>query len=500
MKLAYAYHCLEPIAGLDALQSEHERCTSLWDELVDIDRATERRIESAAAAHDVDAAAALREIAELSAAIGEAKNRDERLPLIRARRDARARLWDGIKRWRKALPDEARDIERDRQAAVKAARQSVTVDAESDAARMYWPNSNSILARYEAARAGVRKFGRRLRHHDPLRDDGMLAVQIQRTSSGLGAAPDELAALSMLAIAPVRHGARCKERLTHLTMRVDAAGNKVTLPMMMHRPLPKGCRVKGAQICWRRVGLQTRWQVVLQLADVPTEPPAAYRVEGSVELAWEQETEGGAITIARPSWRDPITLPEDWVRTGVRLREQQSWLDTSLDEQRRLAESDAALSSLLSGGHHAIYALRREQLPPEMREWLVSWRRMWWQTDHGRRKWLGRRREIYRLLARELVRERTVIAIDDRRLDKIARAERATDDNGLRQMVAPHLLRQEIVHQARKVGTTVIAGDIASGKVLTESTHGTTGAWQRRKSAKAERSQAQAQVIESGPA
>lgn len=489
MKLGYAYHCEPPIVGLDDALAEHERCVDLWDELVDIERRTERTVEDAAATAYPDIAVALREIVDLSTAIHAAPNRDARKPMIQSRREARRRVWEGLKKWRTSHKDEARAIEGQRQAEVKAARQAR--DTRSDAP-MYWPNYNAVIARYEAARAGARQFGRRLRHHDPLRDDGVLAVQIQRTRTGLGAAPDELS-LSMLtieALPPSAWSGPKKQRLIHVRMRIDAAGHTVTVPMLMHRPLPTGCRVKGAQLCWRRIGLQTRWQLVLQLADVPTQPPAAYRTHGTLDLCWAQSDDG--LVVARPSWRDPYVLPADWIETGKRLREQQSWLDSSLNEQRDIA--DEKTRAQLDGGQRAVYALRREQLPQSIREWLTSWRRIWWQTDHGRRKWLARRQWIYRQWAREIVRERTDLVMDARRLDKIARAERWADGNGLRQMAAVHTLRAEIIHQANKIGARVVAGEGASACVLTQDGQAKSGAWQRRKSAKEQRSRSAAET------
>jgi hypothetical protein len=490
MKLAYAYHCLSPISGLEHALAEHERCVELWDDLVDIERRYEAACERAAAAYEPDVAAAANEIVELRARLA-ATPRKDRGPLVTALRDARRRVRQGIARWRRERKDEASRCEAERQAAVKAARQARAERLADDPAEvMYWCNSNAVLARYEAARAGARKLGRRLRHHDPNRDDGVLAVQIQRTRTGLGAAPEELSSLSMLRIDPIPDGVPRKKRYTTVTMRVDAAGHAVTLPMLMHRPLPAG-RVKAAQLCWRRVGTRTRWQLVLQLADVPTEPAVAYRTDGWLDFCWELGDEG--LIVARPSWREPYMLPLDWVRAGERLREQQSRLDQLLNEVRDAWEGNEAVSALLSGGQRAIYALRREQLPAELHEWLNGWRHLWYETDTGRRKWLRRRQWIYRQWAREIVRERSLLVIDDRRLDKIAREDRGSESNTLRQMACVHELRAELVHQARNIGATVVAGDLASGKILTDSGHDGSGVWQRRKAAKRERSQAAAE-------
>lgn len=123
MKLAYAYHCLSPISGLEHALAEHERCVELWDDLVDIERRYEAACERAAAAYEPDVAAAANEIVELRARLA-ATPRKDRGPLVTALRDARRRVRQGIARWRRERKDEASRCEAERQAAVKAARRA----------------------------------------------------------------------------------------------------------------------------------------------------------------------------------------------------------------------------------------------------------------------------------------------------------------------------------------------------------------------------------------
>lgn len=476
MKLAWAYHCNAPTSGLNELRAEHNRVTDLWDVLVGIEHRWYRHCEGEACRFDPAIASARDRIVDLSAAIRAAQKADRKL-LSQARYEARVELWGGMKRWRKECQDEATQIERERQAAVKLARQQTPA---------WWCNYNETIQRYQAGRIGAMKAGRRLRYHDNERDDGVLCVQIQRTQSGLGAAPDELA-LSMIHLDAPEESAFAKgtpksARWAMLTMRVDATGNTVTLPMYMHRPFPRGCRIKGALLTWRREGTQTRWQVVFRLAGVqPTEPRVKYRREGSLAFCWEMNS--GDLIVARPSWREPYALPADMLAAFQRISDNQAWMDRSLDEARAMAD-DRITSARLSGGALSIYALRREDLPDPLHGWLAEWRHTWWRNDHGRRKVIRRRRDVYRQWAREIVRECPSLDIDDQRLDRVARKERGSDDNSLRQRACIHFLRAEIVHQARKIGAEVRA----SGKVLTADNDEESGAWQRKKSAKMERS------------
>jgi len=353
-------------------------------------------------------------------------------------------LWDGLKRWRKQCKDEAQRIELSRRQAVKTARQETPA---------WWPNYNETIQRYQAARISAMKAGRRLRPRDADREDGVLCVQIQRTQSGLGAAPDELS-LSMIRVdgppaGAFRRGAAKAEKWAEVTMRVDRDGNEVTLPMYMHRPFPRGCRVKGALLTWRREGDDIRWQMVFRLSGVQPEPPIKYRRTGSLSLCWEMSD--GGLVVARPSWREPYVLPAEWMSAMDALDRDRAWMDRSLDEARALV-SDTPAAALLAGGPRTIYSLRREQLPVELHQWLREWRRVWWRADHGRRKLLRRRRDWYRQWAREIVRECPSLDIDDVRLDRQARHDRGTVCGSLRHRACTHFLRQEIVHQARKIG------------------------------------------------
>lgn len=467
MNLAYRYHCRAPIAGLEHAMAEHARCVQLWNRLVDIDREFNRRIEEATAEAIPEGREALDEVHLLSEGMKGARRKD-RKELAKARWQARKRLREAVKQWRREHKEEVKRLNQERNEAVKSARQAVTVNATGDE-RMYWPNSNSVLARYEAARQATRKKGRRVRYHDDSREDGVLTVQIQSTRSGLGAAPDELTSLSMVKLTGSR-----------LVMRVDAAGHTLELPITYHRPLPE-CRVKGVQVCWRKAGIETEWWAVFQLAGVPTEK-TAYRRRGELRLCWEMNGEG--LIVARPSWREPYKLPADWLARADRLEDQLSWLDNSLNEQIEAADGDVA--GLLDRPKLAVYGLRREDLPAELHGWLRSWRRTWWQTHHGRRKLLGHRRYMYQQWAREIVRECPDLVIDDVQLDRVAREDKDTQSNRLRQRACVHSLRAEIVHQANKIGASVTD---ASGKVLTLTEDKKTSAWARRKAKKQERSQ-----------
>lgn len=464
MKYAYRYHAESPSRGMEYLQLEHDRCVDLWDELVDIDDAIERRIEASACAHSLDTHFAVVDIQKLTRAIRSTDDATQRKPLIIARREARSRLWDGIKRWRRECKDAARSLEVERQSRVKKARQ------ESPA---WWPNYNYVVQRYEGARQGVKQFGRRLRHHDDLRDDGVVCIQIQRTRTGLGAAPAELfGGLSMVSLTPVDFSGSKKARFSMLSMRVDTDGNMIEVPVLLHRDFPPMCRIKQVLLTWRRSGKEIKWSVNFQLADIAASKPPKYQRSGKIDFCWEET--GAGLVVARPSWGDPYILDCDWLGRMTRVSDERSLV------QKQLKDSGLDVSEIRAR------TMSYEDVPAELRPWLRSWRKLWELAHHGRRKLIRRRNDRYHKWARDIVRECPDLEIDDTRLDKIARQR--LDDGNLRAWAAVHILRATIIHQANKAGCRVTA----SGKVVTDTGDEQTGVWQRRKVAKLERSQTEA--------
>src|SRR4030067_584154 len=92
-----------------------------------------------------------------------------------------------------------KEFDRRRLVAVVACRQQA-------AQTIFWSNYNRVILSYTTGRAVARQTGGRLiRPHDESRDDLVCAAQIQRTHSGLGAAPGELqdGTVSMLQIGRV---------------------------------------------------------------------------------------------------------------------------------------------------------------------------------------------------------------------------------------------------------------------------------------------------------
>jgi len=418
--LVYAYGCGAPLSGWPHAEAEAERAGILWDRLVGIERAYEAAIEVQARADEpaIDALLVALATADVRAAGDGAQRRDAVAEIRSTRRQLRPLLWQ----WQREHKDVMTAIEHERRQAVIAARQ--TTDT-------WWPNYNAVIARYETARRETARRGRRLRLRDIARDDGCLTVQIQRTRTGLGAAPVELqgGTVSALAIGVVpaaahdphtHRGDRRRARRTVVEMRVDADGNMIRLPLWYHRPLPARARVKSAQLTWARVGDRLRYQLCLTVSMPRTERRPEGTGVGTVVVAPEMVGQRlcTATVSGQDGYRDSIALDAHWLAMMDRVDRLPAIIgDDSLPDQQRIRAR-----------------LERPGL----------WARL-----------LRRRRELYRLAARALAQRYAVIRIETPALCEAAWIDRGTPASALRHRACAHVLIAEIQHQARKHGAIV---------------------------------------------
>ena len=434
--LVYAYGCGEPTVGWQEAQAENERCRMLWDRLVAVERSYEQEIETAARADVPALDVLLQAIAHLSGEIARSEG-ERKKALVVERRSARRETWPLLAAWRKAHPEQMREFEVRRRARV--------VD-ERHATLAYWCNYNAVIQRYDTARRAVREKGRRLRLTDIERDDGCLTVQIQRTRSGLGAAPRELqdGSVSALAIGVVPEAAHDehtfrgeRRRLcrTEVEMRVDAAGNTIRLPLWYHRQLPEDCRVKQVQLVWSRRGERYEYRLCLTISR-PRRERAPHSSHHIAMLRIAIATERGALRVAEIIGTD-LAMPEriELDRHWCSMMGRCEWL------QGRI--TDDALPD-------------RERIRARI------------ELPGLRARLLGRRTEQYRLAALNLAMRYRRVVIESPALSEAAWADRGTDANALRHRACAHRLVAEIQHQGRKHGCeveVVLAERVASAPV-----------------------------------
>src|SRR3990167_231160 len=414
--LVYAYGCGKPIEGLKHAEAEMRLARAMWDRCVQADRDSEAALQQRAAADVPEIAELLSKIAVESGALrvlagmGGDDAKAGRKAAIEARRAARRALWPLMTTWAKEHKSAVDGNNAARWAALTEIRQS---------SGMYWGNYNRVLDAYSRSRVACRKMRRRLQMTDPDRDDGCLAVQIQRTASGLGATLAELqsgrfGALRLGIVDPraydehVFRGERRRLCLTTVEMRVDEAGHMIRLPIWFHRPLPADARVKAAQLTWTAAGGRRRYQLCLTLSRpvLDVQPEGRGRAEIEIEIGWTREHERGPVRMmtvrAQPENRcDPLELPYDWLAGMDRVE----WLKKLTADALETPIDDAGIR------------LYRQRL-----------RRMYGE----RARLLRRRREIYRLAARRLAMTYAEIVCPDTDCAAMARAERGEERNSLR--------------------------------------------------------------------
>lgn len=450
ISLVYAYGVGEIISGLEHAYEEQARNRALWDKLIDIDHAHDVAILAAASADD-DRLVFLRDEiyhagnavrAALHARAAERKNAREKAGVAQALNDAvngassrlktaRGECFQRLGAWRKANPAAIKEFSSRRFASIAQAR---------NASGCYWCNYNRVIQSFDASRTRCIKQGLRLRYSDPDRDNGCLTVQIQRTRSGLGAAPVELqdgsfSALQIGRVAATAYysatprGQRSRLCQTTLEMRVDAEGHTIRAHVWMHRRLPADCRVKSAQLTWRDGGARGRqWQLALTIS-TPKAQVAHTRPKDvvGIDVGWRIKPDGSlrvAYWYVSDREQGELVLP-------ARMMEHMDWVD----------QTKADIDNEIVYGERAI---RKAQL-------LIA---------GGRRKDLGERRELYRMFARRIAQRYGIVAVEQIDLARIAL--RGAEGNASyagrkqRQRAGVHYLLAEIRHQCAKHGATCV--------------------------------------------
>lgn len=450
--LVYLYGCAAPIAGLDHAAAESARCRELWNALVSIERAAERAEWAAAAQDDPSIAAALAEVERLHALAHEATTQTAARALRVKREQARRAAYPALNTWRRKNHAALSEIEQRRRAAVESARKQ---------SGLYWSNYLRVIADYEAARRSVRQFGRRLQEQRD-RSDGCLAVQIQRTRSGLGAAPAELWSPGLHDIAIGERSSPRRGKARHVVeMRVGVGGERVRVPLILHRPLPEDMRVKWARLVWRERAGRVRYSLALTLTRPLRMVAPVGRGTARVTLGYEPSAGGLRVCAGDES----LELSPEWMRGMDHVEHLHAQIDRSHKEAAaRWRDDGHAPQRTADELADAVLArLRAAQTAPG---YARAWRRLYatWraQMDGLRARLIGQRREVYRQWARTIAMRYARIEVEQPLLAVMAQHARDTPEGSLRQRAALHTLVMEIRHQGRKHGAAV---EIASAPV-----------------------------------
>ncbi|MGO9898318.1 MAG: hypothetical protein ACLP0J_01180 [Solirubrobacteraceae bacterium] len=329
---------------------------------------------------------------------------------------------------------------------------------------LYWATYNRILEQHKIAdrRVGAQRQHQapaQLRHH---RYDGTgrLAVQLQRakhqparTADLLSSAdspwrnvlripavcaadPDEWAALTR---AEQRHAGR-----QHINMRLTAGRDPSywDLPVQVHRPLPPGAEVVGAEIVITRIAGKRRISVNLTLRTPKAAPAQGGTV--AVDIGWRSMPDDSiragywrasgqptvplrvpdhlreVLRVTHAGQEGEIRIPASWRQLDERLHQLHGGRDTDLNRlkpevARWLAEHPAHADALQTAPADVgrwrsparMVTLARQlaeydheaDILPRLRTWERQDRHLWQWEANERDQLIARRRDAYRAIA-----------------------------------------------------------------------------------------------------
>lgn len=504
--IAYQYGLLDPLNWDQDCHQHLWLQNKLWNSLVEIERAHRERYRAIVGADD--------SVAQVQQQIDAIKLRQTQLREQRklARKAARANvdsagidaelrelsrqiqpLVEQVKPLRKAAKEGVREqiraLDSERFNAVKVAR---------NASGLWWGNYNAVCASYETARSKAMRENAELKFHG-FRGEGRFTAQLIGGASVEQICDGHTQVHIDLSEQPVpdRHGqprpGKHRPRLS-ITVYTDDSGEQkrrrlLTFPIIYDRPLPYDCRIQQVVVTRRKLGTRYRYAVVFtcRIPDEPLRVSASAKRCG-INLGFRQHPDGLRVaTIADADGVRAVCLPPAWVASMDAVEAIQQRRDHDLNQiaavlkaqwPNRPAELPEEIATRLQNlvnapkfgsAKLAALVLRWREHPcwVELRERLEAWRKVdkhWLEIqDNQRDKLWMHRREVYRLLARQLAQTYGEIRVGKVQLKQLAKLEHADGtENELHQRArrnrgraSLYLLQSEIAQQAAKSGAVV---------------------------------------------
>lgn len=390
---------------------------------------------------------------------------------------------------------------------------------------LYWANFNAVKDRHEAAVKAVRstrKMGRpadlRFRRWT---GEGTLVVQLQRQAHTPPRLPATIADTeagswrNVGSLTPAHDPeewatlTRAKQRrirMGTLRFRVGAGDHAgyVSLPVIVHRPIPPDADICMMEITRRRLGsrMLVHVSVVVRVPEVPKRTEgtqvclhvgwrglddSSIRV-GVITGVWNPPEELRGVVRRHGEWAE-IVIPSRWrdqmeyVQSLVSIRSKNldvlkkwilEWLDAHPDhsiagietiDRWRSPNRFAALSLRIRGDDSIDHAFRRQ-----LEAWRKQDRHVWDIEANLRAKILDRRNDYFRKVAAWALEEAAVLTVDSFKLTTLMRKpDVGTEDTEAhrraranRVMAAPGILRGVFQDAATRRGVTV---DAVDGKI-----------------------------------
>lgn len=296
-----------------------------------------------------------------------------------------------------------------------------------------------------------------------------------------------------------------KRRRVDLWMRVGSTETRAPrwarFPMVMHRPLPEGARIKCVSVVLRRIGPREEWS-----ANFTVEVPAPEARTGNVSVAahfgWRKMPDGSvrvAVYGADVETPRAVTIPEDAMRAMDRPDEIRSvrdmrfnaaiagfralrdrapqdvppWVIEATKNARSVSRFAPAVRRWAhEAGLRVTHADYLAWSEPTVDAWtlrdLAIWRyhdhHLWaWECDL-RQKVIARRKALYQQVAAEIGKQADVLVVDDFDIRDVAARREENDIQAARAQrvrVAPAELRLLIRNAVLARGGRVVTVDPA---------------------------------------
>jgi hypothetical protein len=307
---------------------------------------------------------------------------------------------------------------------------------------------------------------------------------------------------------------RRMETRAHLRVGSDKNGNPVwgSIPIVFHRPLPKGAVVKEAAIGSEKIGKGYRWNLTLTLK-YEEERQAVNDGVVAVDLGWAQETlKGldGRIRVAGVRVKngagetfDEFCLPSDYEKKLEFLDNLKSILDKhtneafdAIAEWRKNNETPQVLRDVLDRAHASLQArkalgrtpptghlralvwtLRKKEVVCDglqviLEKWYGRFMHLSEWIANGRDNLLAWKKDYYRRFAHALGQNNKLLLLDADDFAVMAKTPapetgKKNMKNDLRHLAAPSMLR-DALEQAFGAGKVLYASLAASSRTCSQ--------------------------------
>ncbi len=449
---AFEYGCLLPTEGRNAAVEQMRQRVDLWNNLVELDHRYDEMREAVITPYVT------------------AEDKEER----KAQRKAAFRCDD-----------------------VKAQLQALE-KAEYEEARSLWLNSGLYWGNYEEVKLAwqqAKKQPGQLRFHSWHYENGKVSVRWQH---GLPVAEAFSGENRLLRLAPVPPEAytspvraeRHKLARSTVSIRVASEGRQpvwLTLPCVLHRPLPSDGLIRSASIKRMRIGRRYHWKLILIVEMfTPAEKPTVSDSAIAIKLAWTRKPEGICVAhwLNDASESGEVILPTSWLSEMNKVDDIQSirkyhfnqiiavlkvWLTgRCIPEWLSAATAHLSLWRSETKLHLLVRHWQRnrfdgdDEAVNQLTEWAKRDLHLWDYQANLRDQLLKHRREIYRIFSSELARRYSRLLLDDVNITKLARVAKGSDTDYIpdavrhnRQMAAPSELRLCVLNAATKRGLQI---------------------------------------------